>query len=157
MTDNTAPEEQHIETFRATATGRGWPTEIEITNTAWKIHVDEPEDDGGTGTAPNPMHYFTASLASCQNEQAQVVAEELQVALTRIDMTIEIMLNLDGFMGMADHSEGSFQQVRFSAVVHGDASADEIDELGYRVDARCPVLSLLRSAGCVIESRWTKA
>lgn len=149
-------QEHHVETFRATATGRGWPTDVAITETTWKINIDEPEEDGGSGSAPNPMHYFTASLAGCQNEQAQVVAEELKIELTQIDMTIEIMLNLDGFMGMADHSEGSFQQVHFSAVVHGDVSEAQVLELGQSVDKRCPVLALLRSAGCAIESHWKK-
>jgi uncharacterized OsmC-like protein len=38
------------------------------------------------------MQYFAASLAGCQNEQAQVVAEELEVKLSRINIDLEVDL-----------------------------------------------------------------
>ena len=92
-------EIQHLETFKATAEGKGWPTTVQITGTEWKVQVDEPVEDGGSNSGPNPMQYFASSLASCQNEQAQVVAEELSLDISKIEITLEIDLNLDGFMG----------------------------------------------------------
>lgn len=148
-------EIQHLETFKATAKGEGWPTAVTIIDTEWKLKVDEPVDDGGSNTGPNPMQYFVASLASCQNEQAQVVAEELEVEITKIDITLEVDLNLDGFMGIDDNSENCFKRAELKAVVHGDLSADQIAELGSRVDKRCPILSVLRNSGCEINSTWS--
>ena len=148
---------QHVETFNATATGKGWPTTVQITDTEWTIQVDEIEDDGGTNSGPNPMQYFAASLASCQNEQAQVVAEELSVEIEGIDIDLGIDLDLSGFMGLADHSQGSYKQVRLSATVHGNLNGDQVQKLGQRVDARCPILGLLRSSGCEIISSWKLA
>lgn len=157
MSDTTNQTAQHVETFRATAQGNGWPTDVAISDTEWTLRLDEPEEDGGLGSAPNPMHYFTASLAGCQNEQAQVVAEELGIAASQIDMTIAVTLNLDGFMGVTDHSQGAFQQVELTAAVQGDMTEEQVQTLGQRVDARCPVLELLRVSGCIIDSRWQKA
>lgn len=148
-------EIQHLETFNATAEGKGWPTSVTISGTDWKLQVDEPEEDGGSNSGPNPMQYFIASLASCQNEQAQVVAEELSITIDKIDITLAVDLNLDGFMGLDAHSENCFKRANFKAVVHGAISKDQIMELGKRVDNRCPILSLLRSGGCVIESTWS--
>lgn len=150
-------ESQHIETFKAIAHGDGWATKVDISDTEWTIQVDEPTDDGGTNSGPNPMQYFAASLASCQNEQAQVVAEELELSISAIGITLEIDLDLSGFMGMADHSQGSYKQVRMNASVTGDVTAEQVNELGDRVDKRCPVLGLLRSSGCQIESVWEVA
>ena len=147
-------EIQHLETFSATAEGRGWPTSVSITGTEWNLQVDEPEEDGGSNSGPNPMQYFITSLASCQNEQAQVVAEELSITIDKIDITLEVDLNLDGFMGLDADSENCFKRATFKAVVHGAISKDQIIELGTRVDKRCPILSLLRSSGCKIESSW---
>ncbi len=147
-------EEKHVETFKATAQGNGWPTAVQITGTEWKIQVDEPTEDGGRNSGPNPMQYFAASLAACQNEQAQVVAEELELTLEGIDIDLEIDLDLAGFMGMADHSQGSYKQVRLSAKVRGGISAEQASLLGQKVDARCPILGLLRSSGCEIKSSW---
>lgn len=75
--------------------GNGCPTKI--VDTEWKFHSDEPTEDGGSNTGPNPMQQFIASLAGCQNEQTQVVAEEMGLNIEQIDLEIEI--DLDGFMG----------------------------------------------------------
>ena len=149
-------ENLHLETFKAEARGNGWPTKVDITNTEWKIQVDEPIEDGGSNSGPNPMQYFTASLVGCQNEQAQVVADELSLNIEQIDIKIEIDLDLSGFMGMSDNSDGSYKNVRLDAVVRGEATDDQIASLGQKVDARCPILALLRTSGCKIESQWSK-
>lgn len=149
-------QDSHLETFKAKAQGNGWPTKVEIIDTEWKIQLDESVEDGGLNSGPNPMQYFIASLAGCQNEQAQVVAEELSLTLDQIDIDIEIDLDLAGFMGMADHSDGSYKSVRINATVTGSATNDDISSLGQKVDARCPILALLKSSGCKIESNWTK-
>ncbi|MFT7541831.1 MAG: putative redox protein [Planctomycetota bacterium] len=151
MTD----QAQHTETFRATAHGEGWPTTVAITDTEWTLQLDEPTDDGGKNSGANPMQYFAASLAGCQNEQAQVVAEELGVSIQSIDINLEIDLDLSGFMGAAEHSDGSYKQTRLSAKVRGDLTEEQARELGQRVDRRCPILGLLRSSGCEITSSWS--
>ncbi|WP_033958902.1 OsmC family protein [Psychroserpens jangbogonensis] len=149
-------ENLHLETFKAEAQGNGWPTKVEITNTEWKLKLDEPIEDGGTNSGPNPMQYFTASLAGCQNEQAQVVADELSINIEQINIKIEIDLDLSGFMGTSDNSNGSYKNVRLDTIVHGEATNEQITSLGQKVDARCPILALLRSSGCNIQSRWSK-
>ena len=148
---------KNIETFKAVAQGKGWPTTVAISDTEWTIQLDEPKEEGGLNSGPNPMQFFAASLAGCQNEQAQVVAEELKLSLKGIDLELEIDLDLSGFMGMAEHSDGSYKHVRMSAKVHGDLTEAQVQELGTRVDRRCPILGLLRSGGCEITSSWTVA
>jgi putative redox protein len=146
--------EQHIETFKATAIGKDWPTTVSITDTEFTLQLDEPVEEGGTNSGANPMQYFAASLAGCQNEQAQVVAEELAVKLSKINIDLEIDLDLAGFMGTSDHSNNSYKQVRMKTTVLGDLTNDQVQELGKRVDARCPILGLLRTGGCEIISSW---
>lgn len=150
-------ETTHTETFKATAVGKGWPTTVHISGTEWTLQLDEIEEDGGSNSGANPMQYFAASLAGCQNEQAQVVAEELSLSLGTINIDLEIDLDLSGFMGVAEHSQGSYKQVRLKAVVHGEASQAQVETLGKKVDARCPILGLLKSGGCEIISTWAAA
>ena len=149
-------EDSHLETFKADAQGNGWPTKVTITDTEWKFQLDEPVKDGGSNSGANPMQYFIASLAGCQNEQAQVVAEELSLTIKQIDINTEIDLDLGGFMGVEDNSEGSYKSVRLNAVVHGDVTTEQVKSLGQKVDARCPILALLKTSGCKIESNWSK-
>jgi hypothetical protein len=42
-----------------------------------------------------------------------------------------------------------------TAVVRGDLTAAQVQELGEKVDNRCPILGLLRSSGCEISSTWS--
>lgn len=149
-------ENLHLETFKAKAQGNGWPTKVDITNTEWELQLDEPISDGGSNSGPNPMQYFTASLVGCQNEQAQVVADELSLSIEQINIQIEIDLDLSGFMGVSDNSIGSYKNVRLNALVLGDVTDEQIKSLGKKVDARCPILVLLRTSGCNIESNWSK-
>ena len=149
-------EDAHVETFKAVAQGKGWPTSVSITDTEWKLQLDEPVDDGGSNSGANPMQYFIASLVGCQNEQAQVVAEELSISIEQIDINAEIDLDLSGFMGMANHSNGSYKSVRLEAKVTGGVTDEQVKLLGEKVDARCPILALLRNSGCTIESSWRK-
>jgi uncharacterized OsmC-like protein len=149
-------ENEHLETFKAVAQGNGWPTKVAITDTEWNLQLDEIVEDGGSNSGPNPMQYFIACLAGCQNEQAQVVAEELSLKIGQIDIKAEIDLDLSGFMGMSDHSNGSYKSVRLNAKVHGEVTDAEVKTMGQKVDARCPILALLRTGGCEIESNWSK-
>lgn len=149
-------ENLHLETFKAEAQGNGWPTKVDITNTEWKLQLDEPIEDGGSNSGPNPMQYFTASLAGCQNEQAQVVADELSLKIEQINIKIEIDLDLSGFMGTSDNSNGSYKNVRLDALVLGEITDEQVKSMGQKVDARCPILALLRTSGCKIESNWSK-
>ena len=146
--------EEHIETFKAVAIGKDWPTTVAISGTEFIIQIDEPVEEGGTNSGPNPMQYFAASLVGCQNEQAQVVAEELSVKLKKINIDLELDLDLSGFMGTSDHSDGSYKQARMKTTVYGALTDEQVQELGKRVDARCPILGLLRSSGCEIISSW---
>ncbi len=149
-------ENSHLETFKAVAQGKGWPTTVTITDTEWTLQTDEPVEDGGSNSGPNPMQLFIASLAGCQNEQAQVVAEELSLSITQIDIQVEIDLDLAGFMGESNTSNGSYKNARLEAFVSGDATDEQVKTLGQKVDDRCPILGLLRASGCNIESTWNK-
>ncbi|MFY0643503.1 MAG: OsmC family protein [Bacteroidia bacterium] len=152
MTESTS-----IETFKVKATGTGVPTRVKVLDTQWAIQVDESEEDGGSNSGPNPMHYFSAGLAACLNEQAQVVAEEMKIELGELVMEQEIDLDLAGFMGMENHSNGSYKQVRLSVKVSGSISESDVQNIGKKVEARCPIMALLKSSGCEIVSHWEKA
>lgn len=149
-------ENSYLETFKADAQGKGIATKVNIIDTEWTIQTDEPVDGGGTNTGPNPMQLFIASVAACQNEQAQVVAKELSLNISGIDFKVEIDLDLSGFMGVADDSNGSYKNIRLDALVSGDVTNDEVKTLGQKVDNRCPILALLRTSGCKIESNWNE-
>ncbi len=149
-------ENEYLETFKAEATGIKKASKVSISETDWQLQVDEPIEDGGTNQGPNPMQYFVASLVGCQSEQAEVIATELNLTIERIEIEVEVDLDLSGFMGEMDNSDGSYKEVRLDAKVFGEVAEEKIKELGEKVDARCPILGLLRASGCRIVSHWRK-
>ncbi|MFT4875554.1 MAG: putative OsmC-like protein [Bacteroidia bacterium] len=138
-------QENTLEVFKATAKASGWATTVNITGTEWTIQADETQEDGGTNTGPNPMQYFVASLASCQNEQAQVVAEDMELSIDSMDISLEIDLDLAGFMGMAAHSNDSYKNVKIKHTIGGNITTEEAAKMGAAVDSRCPILGLLET------------
>ncbi len=57
-------------------------------------------------------------------------------------------------LGINDHSNNSYKQVRMKTTVLGELTNDQEQEFGKRVDACCPILGLLRTGGCQIISSW---
>ena len=78
------------------------------------------------------------------------------MTIDQINIEVEVDLDLSGFMGTSNTSDGSYKNVRLHAVVHGDVTDEQVIILGQKVDARCPILALLRTSNCTIESNWSK-
>ena len=81
----------------------------------------------------------------------------MSISIEKIEIDLAVDLNLDGFVGEDDHSNNCFKQTDLKAIVHGNASKEQIADLGKRVDNRCPILSVLRNSGCTINSTWSLA
>ena len=95
------------------------------------------------------------TAVSITDTEWNLKADEIEAG--KININVAVDLNLDGFMGIDDHSNNCFKKATLSAEVHGDVTADQVAELGKRVDNRCPILSVLRSSGCTIDSSWKQA
>jgi putative redox protein len=117
--------------------------------------IDEPVSMGGKDSAIDPLSAFLASLISCENVMAQLIAQEMKFDLQGISFTVEGSLDLAGLMG--DLSvKPYFQQVTVKASVVTTESQERIDELQKAVDMRCPVYRTIKDAGIPIENQWEK-
>ncbi|MCL6571673.1 MAG: OsmC family protein [Bacillus sp. (in: Bacteria)] len=119
------------------------------------IAIDEPVSMGGKDSAIDPLSAFLASLISCENVMAQLIAQEMKFDLNGISFTVEGSIDLAGLMG--DLSvKPYFQQVTVKASVVTTESQERIDELQNAVDMRCPVFRTMKDAGIPIENQWKK-
>lgn len=120
-----------------------------------EIIIDEPPEMGGSNKGPDPIANLLASLAGCENVIANMVAQEIEFDLQSIEFDINGELDPRGLMG-----DGSvqpyFEKVQVYAKVATSESQDRIDELKEKVDARCPVYTMLKAAGVELEANWTK-
>ncbi len=105
--------------------------------------VDEPPTLGGSDTAPSPVEYALAALATCQEITYRLHADALGVQLAGVAVTLEGDIDLRGFFGSDEPIRPGFLAIRGTVRLDSQASLGELERLRDHVDAHCPVLDLL--------------
>lgn len=141
-------------TFRVTGTSSKMKSELKMGNHA--LTIDEPPNMGGTDQGPDPLSNLLASLAGCENVIANLVAKEMKFDLQGIEFDVTGDLDPRGLMGQAD-IQPYFNQVSVHAKVKTNETAERVQELQEKTDARCPVFTTFKAAGIPIEANWEKA
>ncbi|HEY0442874.1 MAG TPA: OsmC family protein [Candidatus Limnocylindrales bacterium] len=113
---------------------------------SFDVGVDEPPTLGGTDTAPNPVEYALAALATCQEITYRLHADHLGIPLDSVAVTLEGDIDLRGFFGVDDAVRPGFSAIRGEVTLDSPASPEDIERLRVHVDAHCPVLDLLTTA-----------
>lgn len=131
----------------------GMRTRLQVRDFA-PIYSDEPPSFGGQDSAPNPMELVLSALNGCLAVMIQVIAREKGVEVRGVRLHAEGDLDLRGAMG--DPSVPPyFRTVREKVEVVSTASPEQIHALQEEVQRRCPVYTLLKSAGVELQSEWT--
>jgi uncharacterized OsmC-like protein len=115
------------------------PTKVEVNVRGYSFEIDEPEEHGGTGSAPNPVEYELGALTGCFNVVAHVVAEEMGVELDELEITASGELNPAKFQGQDTDDRAGFKEVEMEIEVESDADEETLRELFEQVEERCPV------------------
>jgi ribosomal protein S12 methylthiotransferase accessory factor len=53
------------------------------------VHTDQPRDEGGDGTAPQPYDLFVASLATCAGIYIVYFCEKRKIAVDGLKLTVQ--------------------------------------------------------------------
>jgi uncharacterized OsmC-like protein len=113
----------------------------------WVVVTDMPAPVGGGGTAPTPGWLIRAALASCAATTIAMRAAELEVALTRLEVTAESETDMRGLLDVGDDVEpgpvGARLRVRLAA---DDADKQLLEELVEWADSHSPVGDCVRRA-----------
>jgi len=108
--------------------------------------VDEPASLAGKDTAPSPVEYALAALATCQEITYRLHADHLGIPLDSVAVTLEGDIDLRGFFAVDDHVRAGFERIWGTVTLEGPASDAEYERLKAHVDDHCPVLDLLSNA-----------
>ena len=115
--------------------------------------TDEPTAAGGGGSGPTPLQSVLGALCGCEAVTFRRTATEYGFEYDRIDFEAACTIDIRGRSG--DRSvRPHFQTVKLAATVHSDATQAALDELVEEVEARCPVLNLMKDAGVRLDIRW---
>jgi putative redox protein len=137
-------DERALVTFRATSSQvAGVRSNVQIRD--FTVAVDEPPALGGINSAPNPVEYALAALATCQEITYRLHADALGIPLDGVSVSIEGDIDLRGFFGVDDGIRPGFRAIRGTVELESSAPESELERLRTYVDAHCPVLDLITS------------
>lgn len=107
------------------------------------MRMDEPEQLGGTDTAPNMVEAVLAAYGSCLTVGYSLNAAVRDIEINALSVEVEGELDLAGFFGISDEVPAGFS--RINTVVHLDADASEetLEALHAEVLKTSPVGSIL--------------
>jgi putative redox protein len=126
---------------------------IESTVSGHSVIVDQPAAAGGTGAGPTPLEYLFVALAGCIGSIGRIVAMQKQLPVRGMKITAEGDLNVDGLLGKPTDDPVGFSEIRVTAEIDADMSAEEKDAFIHEVDARCPVSwNLLNTSRVVVSA-----
>ncbi len=117
----------------------------EVAARDFRFAVDEPEALGGTDSAPNPVEYLLAALASCQEITYRLYADALGIPLDDVSVTLEGEIDLRGFLDVDDAVAPGFRVIRGTVTLASSADDEALQRLKRAVDRHCPVLDNLRN------------
>jgi putative redox protein len=118
------------------------------------ILVDAPSAFGGHDSAPSPISYALASLVSCSQVTAQIVARELGIRLDAFTFDLSADLDTAAMVGGARDANPNFERVTVEATIRTDATPEQFAHLKAETERRCPVFALFSRSGIEISSDW---
>ncbi|MCD8509840.1 MAG: OsmC family protein [Bacillus sp. (in: Bacteria)] len=114
------------------------------------FHMDEPEELGGTDSAPNPMEYVLSSLAGCESVMIKMIAKELEIDVTSLEIETVGEIDIRGLQGV-EGVNPHFQSVQQKLTFGISSGKEKVDQLLDEVKRRCPAYNLIKDAGVPIE------
>ncbi len=117
------------------------------------LFMDEPPAMGGGDAGPSPMEYVLAALCGCTAIIIKMVAGEIGVAVTGIEISAKGTIDPRGFKGSPRVSE-HFQQVIERVSLTTDAPPERLEALREAWRDRCPAYNLLKDAGIRMDVEW---
>lgn len=144
-------------TFAVTGEGTGVAQTVAVAGADYTIQTDAYPAFGGKDEFPSPLAYTLASVSSCSQVTSAIVAKELGVTIEHARFEVAADFNPTTMTtGTHRHGETTFQNLRISAEVTTDASAEQFETLRKETERRCPVSQLFALAGVSITNTWTQ-
>ena len=115
------------------------PTRYEGKVRQFSIAVDEPENFGGKDSAPTPVEYILAGYAGCINVLINLIAKEMSITITNLEINIVGDINPQKLLGLSDKERAGFKSLNVQLDIKSDASKEMLHQLLSQVKERCPV------------------
>ncbi len=135
--------------------GDGVAQHIVVPDSPHAFETDAYPAFGGRDAAPSPLFYALASLSSCNQVTAQLVARDFGVTLGHFSFEVRGDLDTAVLVGGAD-GNANFERVTLIATVESDASPEQFGLVARETERRCPISQLFKRSGLEFETEWTQ-
>ena len=113
----------------------------------WAVVTDMPAAVGGQGAPPTPGGLIRAALASCAATTIAMRAAELDLPLTRLEVTAESETDMRGILGVGDGVEPGPVSARLRVRLAAEAGDEQrLEDLVAWADRHSPVGDCVRRA-----------
>jgi len=111
------------------------------------IHTDMPTSIGGGASAPNPVWYLRAAVASCTATVIAMRAAKLGMTLTTLEVSVDSEVDQRGLLGLDDRVPAGVSTLRTHVRIGANGvDADALRALVAWGDAHSPVACTVRGA-----------
>ena len=132
---------------------------LAVTTAGEKSHsfrTDALPSFGGKDSAPSPLFYVLASLGSCNQVTASLVARDLGVRLGAWKLEVQGDLNPQVLVH-GTQGNSNFDKVQVRVTVQSDATSEQFAQLVAETERRCPISQLFKRSGLQFDNVWEKA
>lgn len=136
--------------------GTGVAQHVVVPGSSHAFETDAYPAFGGNDEAPSPLFYALASLSSCNQVTAALVAKDLGVQLGRFTFAVRGDLDTAVLVGGAD-GNANFDRVTVEATIETDADPEQFERLRSETERRCPVTQLFVRSGLEYVADWKSA
>ncbi len=105
------------------------------------MESDQPENLGGGGTRPGPLHYCFFGLVSCYTATFAAMASHMGIRLNKLTATLEGNLNFSRVFGLSQ--EPVMEEIGIALEVESDAPKERLEEVEKLAYERCPAVFAL--------------
>ncbi|MDT8412348.1 MAG: OsmC family protein [Vicingaceae bacterium] len=101
--------------------------------------IDEPEALGGKDEAPNPVEFILAGYAGCLNVVYHLIAKEIGIEISSLDIAINGDINPEKLLGISDKERAGYQSLNVHIELETNGTIEQEKELINKAKQRCPV------------------
>lgn len=105
----------------------------------FEIIIDEPKELGGGDAGANPVEYLLAALSGCLNVVGHMIANELNIELRGIEISMSGNLNPNRLFGTSMEERAGYKNIEVIMKPDCDASPEILAKWLKLVEDRCPV------------------
>ena len=105
------------------------------------MESDQPNNLGGGGTRPGPLHYCFFGLVSCYTATFAAMASQMGIKLTKLTARLEGDLNFSRVFGLSQ--EPVIEEIRIALEVESNAPREKLKEAERLAYERCPAVFAL--------------